>query len=177
MRTEEESALIEKAKNGGNYALAQLLEQNYNMVYHFMLGLTLDSQQAADVTQDCMVKVIEKFALYDSDKSALSTWMIAMAKNIWINYCRKNKVIQKYAEEPETQTVNKSIDEMIENDQVLTAVKSMSDKTRMPVLLKHAAGYSYEEIALILKIPVGTVKSRIFNGLNALKKELEGYER
>jgi RNA polymerase sigma-70 factor (ECF subfamily) len=172
-----EIGLISEAKGGSSYALAQLLEHNYSAVYKYMLGLTLDSQLAADITQDCMVRVIEKFFLYDPEKSALSTWMITIAKNLFIEHCRKNKRKDKFLAFPELETQTDSMNDLIENEEILSAIKNLSLKARVPVLLKHSAGYSYEEIAKILKIPVGTVKSRIFNGLNSLKKELENYER
>lgn len=169
--------LILKAQDGSDYALAQLLQQNYAAVNRYLLSVTFDSQTAADITQDCMVKVIDKFALYDPEKSSLSTWMITIAKNLWIEQCRKNARGRKVLEQIEQPHSDDPALEITEHDEVFSAVHKLSEKLRIPLLMKHAAGYSYEEIAKYLKIPVGTVKSRISNGIKTLRKELEGNER
>jgi RNA polymerase sigma factor (sigma-70 family) len=86
---EVECQLVREARNGSDYALARLLQENYATVCRFMCKLTLDPQLAADITQDCMERVIEKFPLFDPQKSTFSTWMIAIAKNLWIDECRR----------------------------------------------------------------------------------------
>lgn len=173
----DKTELIYEAQNGSNYALAQLLQENYSIVYKFILKLTLNPQIAADITQECMVRVIDKFNLYDPNKSALSTWMITIAKNLWVEECRKNKVSKKYENQYEETEEADFLNQIIDKDEILTALKKLNEKLRIPVVLKHAEGYSYEDIAKILNIPIGTVKSRISNGIKFLKKELEHYER
>jgi RNA polymerase sigma-70 factor (ECF subfamily) len=174
--------LIDEAKNGSSYALAQLLQENYGAVYKYIFKLTLDAQNAVDITQDCMVRVIAKFALYDPQKSALSTWMIAIAKNLWIEECRVSRRRLKYLEQFETNDEsedslqNERLNAFILKDVVLSALKKLTEKERIPVIMKHIGGYSYEEIAGILKIPLGTVKSRISCGMKSLKKELGSNE-
>jgi RNA polymerase sigma-70 factor, ECF subfamily len=170
-----EMQLVREAQNGGDYALARLLQENYAVVFRFMRKLTLDPQLAADVTQDCMERAIEKFSLFDPQKSAFSTWLITIAKNLWIEECRRSgrrrKLSEKYADfyTPTADTTT----EFEQNDELSCAIKALDNKHRVPLLMKHAGGYSYEEIARALKIPLGTVKSRISNGIKILKKELE----
>jgi RNA polymerase sigma-70 factor, ECF subfamily len=182
LKSDHEQTLICEAKSGSNYALGQLLQTNYSAVYKYMLKLTLDTRLAEDLTQDCMIRVIDKFALYDPQKSALSTWMIAIAKNLWLEECRRGRrrpalELDDHSEIREFPTQKDEVNELIEKDEILSAVKKLSDKLRVPVLLCHAGGYRYDEIAGILKIPLGTVKSRIFNGLKILKKELSSDEQ
>lgn len=169
--------LVYDAQNGSNFAMAQLLQENYSIVYKFILKLTLDPQTAADITQECMVRVIDKFKLYDPHKSALSTWMITIAKNLWIEECRRNKVNLKYEKQYRENEEADFLNQIIDKDEVLSALKKLNKKLRVPIVLKHAEGYSYEDIAKTLNIPIGTVKSRISNGIKFLKKELEHYER
>jgi RNA polymerase sigma-70 factor (ECF subfamily) len=181
---ESSMELISEAKSGSNYALGQLLQQNYSIVYKYILKASLDCQLAADITQDCMVRVIDKFAYYDPQKSALSTWMITIAKNLLIEEYRRNKrkrgcieQLELYGENGAADTpYQDQVNDFIMKDEVLSALNKLSEKERIPIILKHARGYSYEEIAKILKIPIGTVKSRISNGLKSFKKELERNE-
>ena len=176
MHDSEERQLAVEAKNGSSYALAQLLERNYETVYRFMRKLTLDSHLAADVTQDCMVRAIDKIKLYDPEKSAFSTWMITIAKNLWVEKCRAGKRRREYSGylAPGQQD---PIGEILDRDEILGALKKLSAKLRIPVILRYSGGFGYEEIAGLLNIPLGTVKSRISNGLKALRKELENSER
>ena len=172
--------LICDAKNGSSYALGQLLQLNYSAVYKFMLKLTLDAEAARDVTQDCMVRVIEKFPLFDPGKASLTTWMISIAKNLWIEDCRRKIRSHKYlgviGEKMQSDTEFQK-DEIQLKEELISAIRRLHEKERIPVILKHLGGYSYEEIARMLKIPLGTVKSRISVGMKSLKKEMDGYER
>lgn len=167
-----EDKLIQDAVNGSNFALSQLLQQNYKIVYKYLIKLTLDSQTAADITQDCMLKVIDKINYYNPEKSAFSTWMITIARNLWIDECRREKRKFKYIKQNSDIKESDPIDSMIRKDEILSALKNVDNKKRVPVLLKYADGYSYDEIAKLLKIPIGTVKSRISNGIKFLKKEM-----
>ncbi|MOA50598.1 RNA polymerase sigma factor SigY [compost metagenome] len=65
---------------------------------------------------------------------------------------------------------------MDEWPEALQALGELKSEWRMPVLLKYYYGYAQEEIAAMLDIPVGTVKSRLHNGLKQLRKELAGHE-
>ena len=177
--TEIEKQLVYEAKNGSDYALARLLQDNYATVCRFMCKLTFDGQLAADVTQDCVERVIEKISLFDPQKSSFSTWMIAIAKNLWIDECRRKKQNQRLCEKY-TQSCEAAGDAAVQveqKDALLSAMNGLDEKQRVPLLLKHGAGYSYDEIAGFLKIPVGTVKSRISNGIKKIKKELESNDR
>lgn len=172
--------LIEDAKNGNRYALSQLLQENYDFVYKFFVKLTLDTDQAADLTQDVMVQTINKLASFDPNKSSLSTWMITMGKNLWIDGLRKQKRRGGYPvnieEQLNLQNKEDPFQKLIVTDELLMALKRLSEKIRIPIVMQYVLGYSYEEIAQTLKIPIGTVKSRISNGMKILRKELEDHE-
>lgn len=163
--------LIAAAKAGNSAALARLLEENYTRIYKFLLKFTLDSQLAEDLTQDCMVRVIDKISLYDPQKSSLSTWMSAIAKNLWLDECRAGKRRRRLLQDP-AEPEEDPVEEILRENEVLLTLKGLKEKFRLPILLKYAYGYRYEEIAAMMKIPAGTVKSRIFKGMKLLKKEL-----
>lgn len=166
--------LIKQAKEGSNFALAQLLHKNYSIVFKFLVKMTLDTDLAKDISQDVMEKVIEKIHTYDENKSSFSTWMITIGKNMVKDEWKKRKSRNKYINEEYQVTMNiDEIEQLIQKDEILNALKELPYESRIPILLKHGQGYSYEEIAKIFGIPVGTVKSRIFNGLKKARKELE----
>ncbi|MDP4094729.1 MAG: sigma-70 family RNA polymerase sigma factor [Bacillota bacterium] len=170
-----ENLTFEKAVLGDRNALAEILYDNYSFTYKFLVKLTYNSTLAEDLTQETMLRAIEKIHLYSPEKSKFSTWLLTIAQNIYVDYTRKHKYEQNY----------ENIEDLIpalysikgeQNDSIrsmLEALKNIPGDTRIPIVLKHYYGYSYEEIASIMSIPPGTVKSRIHNGISLLRKELE----
>lgn len=175
-----ELGLIEDAKGGNRYALSLLLQQNYDFVFKFFVKLTLDPEQAADLTQDVMVQAIQKFHLFDPSKSSLSTWLIAIGKNLWIDSLRKQKrrggIVLNLDDQLDVSDQTDGFTKFLDSDEIISALKKLSEKLRAPLVMQYALGYSYEEMAQSLKIPIGTVKSRIANGIKQLRKELGDHE-
>ncbi|GAA0674044.1 sigma-70 family RNA polymerase sigma factor [Clostridium cadaveris] len=160
------------------YALSQLLQANYSIVLKYLIKLTLNEHDAEDLTQDVIVKAIKNINSFDSSKASFSTWLITIAKNLWLDSVRKNNVREKFFRKSQNrfETSTNQVDSFIESEEVLSALKNLSDKLRIPIIMQYNLGYSYDEIAKHLRIPIGTVKSRISNGVKALRKELCEYE-
>lgn len=172
--------LVLKAKMGNHEALAQLLYRNYEIVYKYLIKFVLNVNVAEDITQETMVRAIEKFDLYNAQKSKFSTWLITISQNLYMDHLRKVKRESKYIEGSITQEedfIGRLSVQAKEYDgswnAILNALSKLSEEIRHPVVLKHYYGYSLEEIASKMSIPLGTVKSRIHNGLKTLRKELE----
>lgn len=171
---DNERELVAQAKRGSAQALATLLQMNYAVVYRYLVKLTLNARTAEDAAQDAMERAIRNFQSFDPAKARVSTWLIAIAKNRWLDEVRKNKRIQPMAEdlaEDPGQTCN-PYTEFIERDELLAALSKLDAKARTPVTMCYILGYSYDEIARNMKIPLGTVKSRISNAVKQLRKEL-----
>jgi RNA polymerase sigma-70 factor, ECF subfamily len=171
---DNEQALIAQAKHGSAQALATLLQMNYAVVYRTLVKLTMDTRAAEDAAQDAMERAIRSFQTFDPGKSKFSTWLVTIARNRWLDEIRKDK---RLAPMPENETrsassVHDPYTDLIEQDELLAALKHMDPKARTPVTMSYVLGYSYEEIAHAMKIPLGTVKSRISNGIKQLRKEL-----
>lgn len=170
-----EEHLIDEARNGNRHSLARLLHDNYEMVFRYLIKYTMDRNTAEELVQETMVRAIEKFELYEPGKAKFSTWLIAVAQNIFLDSLRKKKREQKYLHEElqfeDLYDIPAEHDEELER--VLEALARLPAESRFPLLLKHYHGYSLEEIAAMMSIPLGTVKSRIHNAIRAVRKELE----
>lgn len=167
--------LVEEALSGNRHSLARLLYDNYEMVFKYLIKFTLNKSLAEDLVQETMIRAIEKIRLFDEGKAKFSTWLIAIAQNLYLDSIRKKKREQKHIEEevrPEDlyEVVNEHNEDW---DRVLDALARMPDESRVPLVLKHYYGYSLEEIAGVMSIPLGTVKSRIHNAIKFVRKELE----
>lgn len=174
----EEKELIKKAKRGDQHALSILLQQHYTMLFHYLLKITMNRSTAEDLVQETMLKCIQKISLYQ-EKSKFSTWLISIGSHLYIDQIRKKKTEKKYQEaELATRSLKwkaASIGE--EWNDVLEAIGNLKEETRIPIVLKHYYGYTYDEIGSMLKIPAGTVKSRVNNGIKAIREEMGADEQ
>jgi RNA polymerase sigma-70 factor (ECF subfamily) len=170
-----EEKLIQDARQGNQEAMARLLQNNYEFVFKYLIKFTLDRSMAEDITQDTMLRAIEKLEKYDIGKAKFSTWLITIAQNIYLDKIRKSKTQQKHIDSGD---INECLFGQMDSyddtwNRLLEVMKKLTEDVRVPIVLKHYYGYAYDEIAKKMKIPIGTVKSRIHNGLKLLKKELE----
>jgi RNA polymerase sigma-70 factor (ECF subfamily) len=172
---EVERTLISEAKDGSAQALATLLQMNYAAVYRTLVKLTMDPRTAQDATQDAMERAIRNIRSFDPDKAKFSTWLVAIARNRWLDELRKNRRTKPMAEGAAdgAEGSHDPFAEVIRNDELLSALAGMDPKARAPVSMRYLLDMSYEEIAKDMRIPLGTVKSRIFNGLRQLRRELK----
>ncbi|SRR6056297_966380 len=177
-----EKDLIKRAKNGNNESLSHLIHHHYNYIYNYLLKMTMEPNLAADLTQDTCLKIIKKINLYSQDKSAFSTWIIQIAINTYRDHYRKSKRKlnffnslrnSKKEDDLEFDVSNNSFefisDSMIDLKNTLSKIEPIYKEV---ILLKYYYGYEQKEIAEILNIPVGTVKSRLSNGLKLIREGL-----
>lgn len=170
----EEAALLEKARRGDPPALALLLQRHYLPVKKYLVSVTFDRSLAEDLTQETMIRAIQRIAQF-SGRSQFSTWLIAIATNLYMDWLRRSQREQRHQE-----SLIAGWQVATEPDwsfaEVMEQVRAMPRDVSLPIILKHYHGYSYEEIAEWMAIPVGTVKSRIFNGIRTLRGREQGHE-
>ncbi|MHB1684144.1 MAG: RNA polymerase sigma factor SigY [Bacilli bacterium] len=167
---------IEPAKRGDSEALAKLLQAHYAFLFKYLVKLTLHRQTAEDLAQDTMVRAIEKISLYDERRGKFSSWLMTIATRLYFDFKRKRQRetgwLIEATEEASVRHLKWKIEgENCEYPELIDVLARLPDLTRAVIVLKHYYGYSYEEIAVMTNFPVGTVKSRIHNGLASLRKE------
>lgn len=173
----DETKLIKQAVRGDSRALSELLRHNYTFLYQYVLKVTLNKSRAEDITQETMLKAIEKIATF-KNKAKFSTWLITIASRLVVDRVRRNELEKHWLQE-EQSLRSIRYDTLQRGDEwpeALQALGQLSSDIRIPVLLKYYYGYAQEEISSMLDIPVGTVKSRLHNGLKQLRKELTEHE-
>ncbi|WP_127582386.1 RNA polymerase sigma factor SigY [Paenibacillus koleovorans] len=166
--------LIRQAQRGDVRALAQLLREQYAILYQYLLKITLHPPTAEDLTQETMMKAVEKIRLYDSRKSKLSSWLITIATRLYLDQLRRRRLEREWMEQQsaESRRIQWQGRQWGEDwSELMDALAVLTQEMRVPIILKHYYGYPYEEIAQMLDIPLGTVKSRIHNGVRLLRKE------
>lgn len=177
-QTAESEAIIKQAIRGDEQALARLLRDHYTMLYRYLLKVTMNKSMTEDLVQDTMLRAIERIHTFRR-QSKFSTWLISIGTRLYIDEMRKKKRERQWQSEEQALHALRfgAAMKQAEWDDALDALGKLSYDIRLPILLKYYYGYAYEEIAQWLNIPIGTVKSRLHNGLKQLRKELNDDEQ
>ncbi|MED3572522.1 RNA polymerase sigma factor SigY [Cytobacillus praedii] len=169
----EEGELIKSAKSGDKRAFAMLFHQNYSFLVKYLMKVTMNPDTAEELAQETMARCIEKIHLYQG-KSKFSSWLITIATNLYIDQQRKKKREKNWQQQEELYRKLKWQLESRNEEwtDALSALGKLADDVRIPIILKHYYGYSYDEIGEMMKLSSGTIKSRVHNGILAVRKEL-----
>lgn len=162
---------IHRAKHGDREAFADLVKQFKGQVYRFAVGMVSDRMDAEDVSQEAFVKAFYSLSSLENEY-AFSSWLIRIVSNL----C-KDRLKKRGKENWVREEVHETIEDMGVSDpnEKLSIEEAMARLTvdhREVVLLHDVQGYHYEEIAEMVNVPLGTVKSRLFAARLALRKEL-----
>ncbi len=174
-----ENELIVSAKKGDLQAFQSLIEQYQNRIYAIALRFCRNGEDAWDIAQEVVIKIYRVIKRYRGD-SAFSTWVYAITKNATIDFLRKRNKKQSMETSIEACEFQVILPEFItentwksrEDMHILgEMLRKLPKQQREVLILRDIDGYSYEEIAKILNISIGTVKSRISRGRDALRRE------
>ncbi|GBG11816.1 RNA polymerase sigma factor SigY [Paenibacillus agaridevorans] len=175
---EDEPKLVQLAIRGDTGALSELLRRNYVFLYQYALKLTMDRNRAEDIVQETALKAIEHIALFQGG-SKFSTWLITIASRLVIDKARRSKRERRWlTEERYTRGFRFEVTSRLDEwPDAVEALAGLPEHHRVPILLKYYYGYSQEEISEMLKVPTGTIKSRLHAGIRRLREELRGHEQ
>ncbi|MDF2605864.1 MAG: sigY [Bacillales bacterium] len=171
----DEYELIKCAQQGDDDAFALLYKKYFDFVYKYLIKITMNTHLSEEITQEAMTKSYINLSYYNG-KAKFSTWLITIATNTYTDYLRKRKrerfFFWQKSEELTTNLKWHVTNNGIEWSELIEALSKLEDEYKMPLILKHYYGYSYDDIAEILNIKEGTVKSRVHYGSEKLRKEL-----
>ena len=182
----KEKDLIRKAKQGDMHAFEELILKHEKIVYNLALRMMNHSEDAKDISQEVFLKAYRSLSNFD-ERSAFSTWIYRITHNTCIDEMRKRKGKQNYSLEEELENEAGSMQRQIADEgdtpeesllreeqksEILQALDSLSEEHKAAIVLRDMKGFSYEEIAEILEVSLGTVKSRISRARNQLKNEI-----
>src|ERR1700761_2893896 len=151
-----------------------LVAQYYEPLYQFAFSLTRDEAEACDLTQQTFcVWAAKGHQLRDVSKE--KTWLFTTLHRAFLGSRRRQKRfphLELEAAELELPVVSPDAINRLDAAQVLDVLKQVDDIYQAPVALFYLQDYSYKEIAEILDVPIGTVKSRLTRGLGKLHQLL-----
>lgn len=181
-----EAALLDRCRRQDVEAFGKFVDAYQNRVFGFIRRMVPNGEEAADLTQEVFIRAYQNFARFDA-RSSVRTWLFRIAYNLCVDRARKAK--RSFEEvglhtgeseeqyefpdnrwEPERLILTEELCAAVE-----TAMGTMSEKLRTVLLLHDREDTPYEEIAKIVDVPVGTVKSRLFLARAHLQKALNEY--
>lgn len=158
--------LFEKMKQKDSKAYEELYKKYYNLVHNIAFSVLKNYENAEDIAQNVFVKIgnLEQEKL---PKNYEASWIYTVTKNECISFIRKNKEISSIENRLENE--KNEIEAVIQNSSYQNLLGSLEQVEKQIIFLKIEAGYSFKEIAKLLKMPMGTVQWKYYKSLNSLK--------
>jgi RNA polymerase sigma-70 factor (ECF subfamily) len=190
----DDSVLVEKCRRGDYDAMERLIIKYQNRIYNVILKICANPDDAAELTQETFVKVIENINRFQG-RSSFYTWAFRIAVNLTLNYCRrkvrlpvtsleapagqgqddKKQLLKDFlsddsSPDPAAVAQNKELFEM-----ALKALMELDDAQRTVIVLRDIEGMNYAQIARVLDIELGTVRSRLSRARSNLRDIMEAF--
>ena len=185
------NALVRRCVAGDAAAWQEIVQQYNRRIYNICYRFSGSTDDAADLTQEVFIKIYRTLGTFDGSKAAFMTWVTTVTRNLLVDHFRKGKydrVTDSLDATPGNQEDGLSIADQLEDQRsspeqrvqsqetqkmVQGALQKLSPELREAVILRDLQDMDYKEIAIVLKVPEGTVKSRINRGRTELARLLQ----
>ncbi len=183
--TDTDAMLMRLVQKGDEHALSMLYQNHSALIYSLALSVVRNKADAEEVTLDVFTKVWQKAKMFDSRRGSVLAWMVTMTRRLAIDRTRskhfkaaaKGVDIEGVAEEQlGSASVAAATDRVTQNlqaEEVMNALQQLESQYREVIELSYFEGLSHAKIANHLDTPLGTVKSRLRDGLKQLRKILD----
>lgn len=171
--------------NGDERALEIIYDRYAQRVYSLAMSVLRDEGLAEDALQEVFSNIWQKAGSYRPEMSAPGTWIMSVAHHKIVDFYRSRRRTTDHTAQPEMETLMRIPDPKVSVEQeversfnarmVRAALKELPEEQSQPLYLSAWHGYSQSEIANMLGIPLGTVKTRMRLGMQKLKAALEEY--
>ena len=186
----DEQALVQRARNGEMGAFRELVELYKKKIYYLSLDLTGNHHDAEDLSQEVFIKAYRSLKNFRGD-AKLNSWLYRITVNTCISQRRKKSVaamtLQEdfesestprfFSESESSHNPERHAEASLMQQHIDSALQQLTPRERSIFVLRHYNDLPLKEIAQILKITEGTVKSMLFRAIQRLQKELAFYRK
>ncbi len=183
--------LVRRCVAGDAAAWEEIVQRYHRRIYNICYRFAGTSDDAQDLTQEVFIKMHRTLASYDSEKGALMTWVTTMTRNLLVDHFRRtrqDRMTDSLDAAPSEHEDSMPLSDRIEDkalppdagvqsrearEMVHRGLQKLSPELREAVILRDLQDMDYKEIAAVLKVPEGTVKSRINRGRAELARLLQ----
>ena len=168
-----EEELVAMLKEQSNDAFNYLYENYSGALFTIINQIVPDKDIASDVMQEVFVNIWRKIDTYDASKGRLFTWMLNIARNAAIDKVRskgyKDSMRNIAIENGDNVFINKATDPVLNDVGLKKVLSKLNEEYRRLIDLSYFQGFTHDEIAKIMGIPLGTVKTRIRTAISQLR--------
>ena len=192
LQPDEGAQLAERCRKGDSAAWTQLVQSQHRRIYALCYRFTGNQADAEDLAQDVFIKVHRNLASFDADKGSFATWITTLTRNLLVDHFRRTRMeratesmdagwegdadaapalstrLEDPSASPQTTVMQRQTAQIVQ-----AALLKVSPDLREAVILRDLQDMDYKEIAQALRVPEGTVKSRISRGRAELARLLE----
>jgi RNA polymerase sigma-70 factor, ECF subfamily len=171
--------LLTRVASGDQQAFSDLYDLLSGRVLGLITRLLKDHAQSEEVTQEVFLEVWQNAARFDTTRGSAPSWILMMAHRRAVDRVRAAQSsrdrdtrigIRDY--ETEFDSVTESVEIRIEHERVSRALARLTEFQRQAVTMSYYGGYSHSEMATMLGVPIGTVKTRLRDGMIRLRDEM-----
>ena len=184
------AAVIKRCLGGDSSAWEEIVRSHNRRIYNICYRFTGSQDDAEDLTQEVFIRIYKTLKSYDLERGAFTTWITTMTRNLLVDHFRKSKqdrMTDSMDAAPAADEDAPTLGEQIQDEKprpdatvatketqkiVQMALQKLSPELREAVILRDLQDMDYREIADALKVPEGTVKSRINRGRTELARLL-----
>lgn len=185
MPTVADAALVRGALRGDREAFGQLVDRYRARVYTLALRMVHDRARAEDIASEAFLRVWDALERFDSSRS-FGTWVLTIASRLCLDELRRARSrVESLDAEREAGRADPRAEGIGPEEAALTAqvgaavreaIDELPERERLAVMLRHLEDMSYEEVALVMRIPVGTAKTHAYQGRLKLARALRAME-
>jgi RNA polymerase sigma-70 factor (ECF subfamily) len=168
--------LMARVARGDTPAFEAVYERMANVVFGVVARVLRDLAQSEEVAQEVLVEVWRTATRFDPDKGTAATWILTMAHRRAIDRVRSAQAAHDREEKvahrdhvPAFDEVAEQVETRLEQEQVRRCLGGLTELQRESVTLAYYGGYTYREVGELLEVPLGTVKTRLRDGLIRLR--------
>ncbi|AAK81201.1 RNA polymerase sigma-70 factor (ECF subfamily) [Clostridium acetobutylicum] len=182
---EIDKEILKRCKKYDRASFSQLFHLYEKYLYNLCYGYTQNTSDAMDLVQEIYIKVFKNIKNFD-ENLPFHPWVRKISVNTCLNFKRDNRgnvmsLNSKYYDSEfeeedrlaEDYNMEQEVVNRINNEVVKESIKKLTYDYRMVIMLRYYEDLSYDEIASVLDMPIGTVKTKIYRAKNVLKKSLE----
>ena len=192
----DDSVLVQRSQAGDTMAMERLILKYQNRIFNVIMKICGNTDDAAELTQETFVKVIESIEKFKG-RSSFYTWLFRIAVNLTLNYCQRNAKIATRSLDAEEIESDSQTGQMLKDflrddsavdpavlaqrrelcDLAMQAILKLEEPQRAVMVLRDIEGMNYTQIADVLNIELGTVRSRLSRARSHLREILEAMQK
>lgn len=171
--------LVEGVATGDQSAFSELYDRTAPRVLGLIKRVLIDHSQSEEVAQEVFLEIWKTATRFEAGRGKAMTWILTMAHRRAIDRVRASQAgrdrderIGKRDTETDYDQVSETVEIRIEHERVKRAMARLTELQREAITLAYYGGYSHTEVAEILSVPLGTVKTRLRDGMIRLRDEM-----